>query len=81
MDTLAERAGFAFMASHLRLGESPEFVLDIAGDGLPQPFEILSHRREFWVSLVVLLVFTAPLGWLAARLRGMNRAETPAQSP
>jgi len=68
--TSTEGAAFRFMASHLRLGESPEFVLQIAGEGLPQSYEVLLHRREFWGSMAVLIVFTAALGWLAARLRG-----------
>ena len=72
MNTLAERAAFNFMSNHLRLGESPEFVLSIAGEGLPQPIEILLHRREFWGSLTILIVFIAMLGWLAARLRGVS---------
>jgi len=71
--TFAERAAFHFMVSHLQLGETPEFVLQIAGEGLPQPFEILYGRREFWASLAVLVFFDAALSWLATRLWRMNR--------
>ena len=45
--TFSEKAAFHFMVSHLQLGESPEFALQIAGQGLPQPFEVLFYQRAF----------------------------------
>lgn len=75
--TFAERAAFAFMASHLRLGESPDFALQIAGDGIPQPWHILFVRPEFWVSLALLVLFAGALGFLAFRLRALDKHPSP----
>ena len=72
--TFAERAAFHFMVNHLRLGETPEFVLQIAGEGLPQPFEILYDRHEFWVSLAVLILFITILSLLSVRLWKLKKA-------
>ena len=71
--TFSEKAAFHFMVNHLQLGESPEFILQIAGQGIPQPFDVLFSQREFWMSLVVLTLFVTGLGWLVARLWAMNR--------
>jgi len=71
--TITEGAAFHFMVSHLQLGETPEFVLQIAGQGLPQPLEGLFSRREFWLSLAMLALFAIGMGWLAARLWSLNR--------
>lgn len=66
--TFAERAAFHFMVSHLELGETPKFVLQIAGEGLPQPFEVLFSHSEFWISLVVLLGLVMLLSIISIRV-------------
>jgi hypothetical protein len=69
-----ERAAFWFMRNHLSLGEPPDFVLHIAGQGVPQPVEILITWRELQLSLVMALTLIAGLIWLAYRLW---KAEAP----
>ena len=68
-----ERAAFWFMRNHLRLGEPTSFVLRIAGQGIPQPAEILVTWREFQLSVLFALLFIVALAWLTYRLW---RAET-----
>jgi hypothetical protein len=63
-----ERAAFWFMRSHLGLGEQPDFVLRIAGQGIPQPLEILVTWREFQLSVLFALALLSGLVWLAYRL-------------
>ncbi len=71
-----ERAAFWFMRKHLSLGEPTEFVLQIAGQGIPQPVEILITWREFQLSLLWALTLIAGLVWLAYRVwnAGMTRS-------
>ncbi len=66
---MAERAAFWFMRDHLRLGEHPAFILQVAGDGLPQPWEVLLSRREVWVATFLAALQAGALLWLAARQR------------
>lgn len=69
-----ERAAFWFMRDHLTLGESPEFVLEVAGEGLPQTLGSIVTWSAFQVSMVFLIVLIAGLTWLAYRLsRGSSR--------
>jgi hypothetical protein len=75
--TFAERAAFHFMVNHLELGETPEFVLQIAGQGLSQPFDVLFSQSEFWVSLVMLVVFLTLLSLVSIRLWKFNPASYP----
>jgi hypothetical protein len=63
-----ERAAFWFMRNHLGLGEPPDFVLRIAGQGIPQPLEILVTWREFQLSVLFAMALIGGLAWLAYRL-------------
>ena len=63
-----ERAAFWFMRNHLSLGEAPDFVLRIAGQGIPQPVELLITWREVQLSLIMTMTLIAGLIWLASRL-------------
>ena len=63
-----ERAAFWFMRNHLGLGETPDFVLRIAGQGIPQPVAIVITWREFQFSVMFALLLIAGLVWLAYRL-------------
>jgi hypothetical protein len=63
-----ERAAFWFMRNHLGLGETPDFVLRIVGQGIPQPVAILITWREFQLSMLFALLLLAGLAWLAYRL-------------
>ena len=63
-----ERAAFWFMRNHLALGETPDFVLRIAGQGIPQPVVSVITWREFQFSVVFALLLIAGLAWLAYRL-------------
>lgn len=71
--SLAERAAFWFMRDHLQLGESSEFVLNIARDGLPQPLGILMARPAFQASVAVAIILVAGQAWLALRLSKLDR--------
>ena len=64
----AERAAFWFMRNHLGLGETPDFVLRIAGQGIPQPVAIVITLQEFQFSVVFACLLIAGLTWLAYRL-------------
>jgi hypothetical protein len=66
--TSGERAAFWFIQNHLGLGETPDFVLHIAGHGLPQPAMIIITWREFQCSLLIALLLIAGLAWLEYRL-------------
>ena len=63
-----ERAAFWFMRNHLGLGEAPDFVLRIAGQGIRQPMEILITWREFQASVLFVLLLLTGLAWLTYRL-------------
>ncbi len=75
--TFAERAAFHFMVNHLELGETPEFVLQIAGQGLSQPFDVLFSQSEFWVSVVMLVVLLTLLSLVSIRLWKFNPRQLP----
>jgi hypothetical protein len=67
MDISDEIAGLSFIRNHLALGEDPEWVLKIAGDGIPQPFEIILTWRWFqWGTIAAGIIITI-LAWLGAR--------------
>jgi hypothetical protein len=63
-----ERAAFWFMRNHLGLGETSDFVLRIAGQGIPQPVAIMITWHEFQLSVLLALLLLAGLAWLAYRL-------------
>ena len=71
----SERAGFWFMRSHLALGESPDFILRIADQGIQQPITILVTWREFQTSLLFAIFFVASLTWLTYRLWKVSTTE------
>ena len=63
-----EVAGFNFIRNHLALGENPEFILGIAGDGIPQPLDAIVTWRWFQWGTVLAGIFLTILAWLGARL-------------
>ncbi len=64
----SESAGFRFMVRHLSLGETPEFVLNIAGEGLAQPLEIIATRKEFQAASIITTLHLFGLVWLSLRV-------------
>lgn len=63
-DYIESKAALLFIQSHRALGESEGFILDTAGNGLPQPWEIVITWQPFQIGTVIALVMIAGLAWL-----------------
>lgn len=63
-----EVAGLNFIRRHLALGEPTEFMLGIAGDGIPQPLDAIITWRWFQWGTVTAGIFLTILAGLWARL-------------
>lgn len=67
-DISDEVAGLNFIRRHLALGEDPEWVLGIAGEGIAQPLDAIITWRWFqWGTAITGIILTL-LAWLGARL-------------
>ena len=75
-DISDEVAGLRFIRRHLALGESPEFVLGIAGDGIAQPLDAIITWRWFQWGTAIAGVILTLLAWLGARLWRANLRES-----
>lgn len=63
-DYIESKAALLFIRNHRALGESDKFILDTAGSGLPQPWEIVITWQPFQVGTLIALVMIVGLGWL-----------------
>jgi hypothetical protein len=68
-----EIASMNFIRRHIALGEDPEWVLNIAGAGIPQPLDAIITWRWFQWGMIIFGVLETLLAWLGARLwKGQN---------
>ncbi len=63
-DYIESKAALLFIQNHRALGESDKFILDIAGQGLAQPWEIVVTWQPFQIGTLIALVLIALLGWM-----------------
>lgn len=62
------KAAIEFIKRHRALGESPQFILDIAGSGLDQPLDVIIRWREFQASIGIATLLILGITWLTLRL-------------
>ncbi len=79
-DYVTVKAAMEFIKRHRALGENPQFILGIAGNGLPQPFEIIASWREFQVSFAIAIAQIIGLLWLTLCLSVLLHARQTEKS-
>jgi ABC-type microcin C transport system permease subunit YejE len=75
-DISDEVASLKFIRGHLALGESPEFVLGIAGEGIAQPLDAIITWRGFQWGTGIAGIMLTLLAWLGARLWRAGRVKS-----